>query len=753
MKKGFITKEKIILIAECVITFLFCVLFVFKRNMIIMSADEMGPISIAAYWSGYDWSEVMSHGAYYSYGYSFILYPLFLLFKTPEMFYKSAIVVNALLSSLITFIAWLSVKEIKPDSKTFYRLAVVLLCGANTVNIARSASAWAEVFLCFICWALFYFVIKTYKEGKIGYYLLTSFIATLLYVTHQRAIGIFVVVHAFVFYISLFESKRLKNLLAYISSTSLLMVIHLFIKRGIKNNVWNGSASSETNDYKMYLIRYFGENYLVVAIMAALLCVLILVSIVLIAIRLKKRYSENNSVIERYKKILLCIFLVICFCGVMFLLGKHLDLALYTASAQILYMGMSSLGLAYLGIIFCFTATIQKLSSRDEQSKNVNSEIYIFALLCFLALFAIGIVSTYTSADPMVAARSDYMFYGRYFEPMLGIVCFLGAVNLDEIHQRRIFYSIVSLTIVSFTFIAIERYELFKGIPFLLHNCVAAQIYAKNGIVNFIAADVVVSIFLILFIWIKKEARSFALILCVCLSVFSAAAYVIESVIPMEQSKYEYKTLLEEKEELDPDASFYYFGQEENYIFNSSFAQFLMPKHKSLKYGDIYNLPQEEFYAITDDLAFLLDNPSLNVIDAVSDLYLVNNKDTFDDNYGISIPLEMFSFTDAVNEIESDYSTSDYKVFMHGPYIALDKGEYEVSLFYSSNEEGSAFINISGNNGSDYIGAEMMNLGEEQMMVLPFSIDKKTEGIEFRVYVSNVKGMDIQKVLIKKYEQ
>lgn len=81
-------------------------------------ADEFGYWSYAAGLAGYDWSDIASLGSYYSYGYSLILLPVFLIFKDGVIAYRAAMVVNIALLAVCFFIR-------QKMGRTFYAAAVV----------------------------------------------------------------------------------------------------------------------------------------------------------------------------------------------------------------------------------------------------------------------------------------------------------------------------------------------------------------------------------------------------------------------------------------------------------------------------------------------------------------------------------------------------------------------------------------------------------------------------------------------------
>ena len=77
----------------------------------IFFPDEFGYWAYAAKAAGYDWSEMVSLGSYYSYGYSLILFPIFKLCKDSVMAYRVAVTLNFILLGA-TFFMLLSIAEI-----------------------------------------------------------------------------------------------------------------------------------------------------------------------------------------------------------------------------------------------------------------------------------------------------------------------------------------------------------------------------------------------------------------------------------------------------------------------------------------------------------------------------------------------------------------------------------------------------------------------------------------------------------------
>lgn len=83
----------------------FCGYFVSQSYGFLLYPDEFGYWTYAAMLAGYDWSDVVSLGSYYSYGYSLILFPIFILCKNAVIAYRVAIAVNFFLL-VMCFLMW-----------------------------------------------------------------------------------------------------------------------------------------------------------------------------------------------------------------------------------------------------------------------------------------------------------------------------------------------------------------------------------------------------------------------------------------------------------------------------------------------------------------------------------------------------------------------------------------------------------------------------------------------------------------------
>ena len=72
-----------------------------------INPDEIGVAGIAAYYSGHDWSGLMSGiGHYCGYIQALIYTPMFVFFNNPYALYKAMLVTNGVIISIIPLIAY-----------------------------------------------------------------------------------------------------------------------------------------------------------------------------------------------------------------------------------------------------------------------------------------------------------------------------------------------------------------------------------------------------------------------------------------------------------------------------------------------------------------------------------------------------------------------------------------------------------------------------------------------------------------------
>lgn len=131
--------------------FLACMSLPFRTR-----ADELGTLAGAAFLAGYDWSDLMGHTAYYGFGASVFLTPLFWIIKDPVIRYKIMIGIWAVLQGLVGLVAWKIGRDyfyIK-DQKILALLSIIGSYMVVTRNTAIFNETPMILLTWLICWCL-----------------------------------------------------------------------------------------------------------------------------------------------------------------------------------------------------------------------------------------------------------------------------------------------------------------------------------------------------------------------------------------------------------------------------------------------------------------------------------------------------------------------------------------------------------------------------------------------------------------------
>lgn len=167
-----------------------CCMNLSKLNYIAVLNDEFGYWGTAVSMAGYDWKDLIAETPYYSYGYSLLLLPIILLLPTPVLWYKAAILLNAVLLYLSYFICCDIGKRIfgKTDRKLicFVSLVVAIYPG----NITYAQVAWSETLQYFLIWCVTWLVVRLEERFSSGKLLATVTLLLYLYCVHNRNIGV-----------------------------------------------------------------------------------------------------------------------------------------------------------------------------------------------------------------------------------------------------------------------------------------------------------------------------------------------------------------------------------------------------------------------------------------------------------------------------------------------------------------------------------------------------------------------------------
>lgn len=134
----------------------------------VTGEDEICTIASAAYFAGYDWSEILSDTRYYGFGYSMFLAPVFILFKEPATIHHLMLFSNNVLIALCGIIAYeILIRFFKMKKRS------MALLTAGTVVLYLPLSFYGNLFLnecmlSLLVWVVLYLLLllNEEEEGK-----------------------------------------------------------------------------------------------------------------------------------------------------------------------------------------------------------------------------------------------------------------------------------------------------------------------------------------------------------------------------------------------------------------------------------------------------------------------------------------------------------------------------------------------------------------------------------------------------------
>lgn len=324
--------------------------------------DEVGYWGNAAYIAGIDWSEVTSKLAYYGYGYSFFLSPLFLL-KDSKLIYEGAIVLNIFFVEGTFLVLIYILKHMFPTTKEIENTVCAFIGCLYCAYIVYSHMAMAETCILFFLTLLILLVQKYIETPKGIYSVIIALIIFELLAIHLRNI-IFVAVTLVFMLMSLLYKKR--NALNYVIMLLLVggaIALALIGKHYIIAHVYtdvttnahidvNDNISSRLWFVSQLLSPVWWKNYFINVLCKCFYLILSSLFLIIIAlVGLVKSIRRSSNVSDRIFLIFLITLLIcsILFCSLAMYAGDEfrIDMLLYGRYIECIMPLFCAIGLKY----------------------------------------------------------------------------------------------------------------------------------------------------------------------------------------------------------------------------------------------------------------------------------------------------------------------------------------------------------------------------------------------------------------------
>ena len=352
---SFLKKYKFIILHLCVIAIIILVTVynIKDLNTITILNDEFGYWSNAALIAHRPWKSLAQHTPYYCFGYSLLLIPLFFIFTSTSIMYRAAIVLNCFMLIGEYILAYKLVAKVSPGVGNTTKIVVSALSVLLCTNMFYSQVAWSECFFSLIVWFLIFCFSKLEQRISIKWMLLASLAMVMLYITHQRAIGLFVPFIVAMAVVYRGKSKRIIRCSFFV----IVVLIAYFIQRYISS-------------FQLHLIgdyRVSDLNQLVV----------------------------NNDTVSKYFDIITSRFLslLISFCGKMSV------------------MLFSTLGLGLVLLMKWFFSTVRIIKNKDIAPAYYATETFItLSLIVMLLLQSVQMMESDRTDIVVYSRYFDFIF-------------------------------------------------------------------------------------------------------------------------------------------------------------------------------------------------------------------------------------------------------------------------------------------------------------------------------------------------------
>lgn len=346
--------------------------------------DEFAYWAHAAYAAGYDWSDILSLGSYFSYGYGVILLPIFLLCKDAVLAYRIAVGLNYVFLIAAYVLLTCTLRKMIPDKKM-----PVPLFAAITImvpwNLFYAQMTMTETLLVCLNITVGYLLFCYLDNNRLSTLILLMLTLMYMYTVHMRTVGILLsAVIVLAMHIALRGEKK-GHLLVIIGIAVPLLLAATYMKDYTIAHAYGGidPTLAADNDYSGQLV--------------------------------KLRYICTKE-------------------------GFY-DLAV-TALGGILYLGLATFGMFYWGIYALLRETLQliricrdkclkpeKMSGEKADAREqARAEMALYVLLT--VVIQIMIASIYL----LQRGEVDDYTYGRYSEV---IVPFVMAVRFAALWKAR----------------------------------------------------------------------------------------------------------------------------------------------------------------------------------------------------------------------------------------------------------------------------------------------------------------------------
>lgn len=377
------------------IIFFVRLIYIKDLNGPIVFEDELGYWTHAANLNGLNWSNTLN--MWYSFGYSFVLAPIFKFTHDMATMYKIGVVINAVFAVMGFWLGMRLVDQLEPEFPDMAKLIIGFTPMMYSAYMLQSNICWSETFL--YTWILLttVVVLDFFEKPTVILAILSGFTLTFSFVIHNRAL---VPLIAFGMVAVIFIIRRrfpIKSLIAFAFTVALVFYGYKYLKGVLKGIEYNSD----------YILKYTTQSGVDTGV----------------EVYSSEDFAGNNMswVIRRIKNLMSL---------------EGIKALIKAISGSLWYLGVGTLSLAFLGVCELGMATIKKIFSKDKFEGN------LFITLTFIGTVLLNaIMHTYPQLEKN-PQRLDLYFYGRYVDQITSVLIILGMIMLLRMINNAIHGSI-----------------------------------------------------------------------------------------------------------------------------------------------------------------------------------------------------------------------------------------------------------------------------------------------------------------------
>lgn len=214
------------------ILFFYLISYIGEIYGFVFFPDEFGYWFYAAKAAGYDWSNIVSLGSYYSFGYSLILTPVFLMCSNAVTAYRTAVVINFILIGSAGYVLNLLMHKCSDDMNT-QKNELYTILGILYVSILFYAKTTLTETLLMTGFILVSYILYGYMQNrKKVLLLLVALSAIYMYTIHMRSLAVIIALAVTILVQAIREHRRFRMVLTVITVSVVLLILAAYV-RGI----------------------------------------------------------------------------------------------------------------------------------------------------------------------------------------------------------------------------------------------------------------------------------------------------------------------------------------------------------------------------------------------------------------------------------------------------------------------------------------------------------------------------------------